>query len=141
MTSHGARARMRPRRRGTAIVEFAVLLPFITLVFLIGTDWCQIFYAATTVNDCARRGALGASGLDFGDRELTESERISRGKAAATINGDTLTPALTADQVSVSTSGNYVTVTVDYDFHSTTGMMGFGSTWRLTRSVQMPIHP
>jgi Flp pilus assembly protein TadG len=128
-------------RSGTAVVEFAVLLPFITMVFLVGTDWCQIYYAATTVTDCARRGALAASGIDFGDRSLSESERITRGKAAATINGDTLNPPLVADRVTVTTSGDNVTVTITYDFHSTTGMMGFGDTWTISRSSTMPIHP
>lgn len=133
--------RNKRHRSGTAVVEFAVLLPFITLVFLVGTDWCQIYYAATTVTDCARRGALAASGLDFGDRSLSASERISRGKSAAAINGETLNPPLVADDVTVTTVGDNVTVTIAYDFQSTTGMMGFGDTWTITRSSTMPIHP
>jgi Flp pilus assembly protein TadG len=128
-------------RGGTAIVEFAVLLPFIMLVFLIGTDWCRIFYAATTITDCARRGALAASGLDFGDRELTDAERITRGKNAAVLNGETLSPSLTKGQVTVTVSAEYVTVTVEYEFRSTTGMLGFDRGWNLSRSVQMPLHP
>jgi Flp pilus assembly protein TadG len=128
-------------RAGTAIVEFAVLLPFIMLVFLIGTDWCRIFYVATTITDCARRGALAASGLDFGDRNLTDAERITRGKNAAILNGETLSPSLTKSQIAVAVTSEHVTVTIDYEFQSTTGLLGFDRGWSLSRSVQMSIHP
>jgi Flp pilus assembly protein TadG len=129
------------RRRGAAIVEFAVLLPLLTLVFLIGADWCRVYYAAETVNDCARSGALAASGIAYLEYELDDNERASRGRIEALKDGARLNPPLTNSGVTVTTSGDYVTVKVEYNFHSTTNMMSFGNTWRISRTVRMPILP
>ena len=131
----------RCRRRGVAAVEFAVLLPFLATVFLIGTDWCRIFYAATTLTDSARSGALAASGIAYLEYGLDDSERVARGKAEAVKDGSTLNPPLQQSHVTVTTQGNYVTVTVNYTYQTRTGMMGFGSNWPITRSVRMPIIP
>ena len=128
-------------RRGATIVEFAVLLPFRTLVFLVGADWCRIYYAAETINDCARSGALAASGIAYLEYELNDNERSTRGKAEALKDGARLNPPLTNSGVTVTTSGNYVTVKVEYDFKSTTNVMSLGNTWKLTRSVRVPILP
>jgi Flp pilus assembly protein TadG len=133
--------RRRGLHRGAAVVEFAVLLPFITLVFLIGADWCRVYYAAETITDCARSGALAASGIAYLEYDLDDSERAAKGKAEAIKDGARLNPPLTTSGITVTTSGDYVTVTVDYDFNSTTNMMSFGNIWRLSRSVRMPILP
>src|SRR5262245_46936247 len=98
------RARCRLRQsssRGVAASEFAMLLPFIMFVFLVGTDWCRIFYAAHTLDDCARSGALAASGIAYQERNLSDSERESRGKSEALKDKSNLRPALQDSDVSV----------------------------------------
>jgi Flp pilus assembly protein TadG len=129
------------RRRGTATVEFAILLPFILFVFAVGADWCRIYYTAHTLNECARSGALAASGLAYQERGLTNAERDARGKAAAVANGTDLVPALGEPNVVVTSAGNYVTVTATSDFHMVCPCLGHGGAWTVTRSVRMPILP
>ena len=85
--------------------------------------------------------ALAASGLAYQERGLTSAQRESRGQSAAVANGTNLFPALEASDVNVAPAGNYVTVTVTYDFHMILPALGSGGTWTLTRSVRMPLMP
>ncbi|MCI0460169.1 MAG: pilus assembly protein [Gemmataceae bacterium] len=128
-------------RRGTAAIEFAILLPFLAFVFVLGVDWCRIYYAAHTLDDCARSGALAASGLAFQERGLSDSGRETRGKAEAIKDGTNLNPPLQESAVTVTTQGNYVTVTINYDFQTITLPSVIGGTWTLSRTVRMPISP
>ena len=50
-----------PRRRGAAVVELALLLPFLTFLLLITIDYCRLFYYSQVVTNCARNGAVFAS--------------------------------------------------------------------------------
>jgi Flp pilus assembly protein TadG len=133
--------RRRSCRPGTAAVEFAVLLPFIALVFVIGVDWCRIYYAAHTVDDCARSGALAASGIAYLETDLSAAERQSRGQTEAVRGGTTLDPPLQTSNVTVATASNYVDVTVSYNFQTITRLLRIDGTWNLTRTVRMPILP
>src|SRR5438270_11392137 len=56
-----ARNRVRERRRAAAIVELALLLPFLALLFAAAADFGRVFYYYVTVTNCARSGALYAS--------------------------------------------------------------------------------
>ena len=48
-------------RRGVAAAELAILLPFLVLMFGVAVDFCRVFYASQTVQNCAYAGALYAS--------------------------------------------------------------------------------
>jgi len=131
--------RRRRFRRGTSAVELAVLLPFLVLVFVVGADWCRIYYAAHTVDECARSGALAASGIAFQEHDLTDAERESRAVAQVLEDADHVSPAIQATDVTVVTDADYVTVTVDYDFSTIASFVS--GAWPLTRTVRMPIQP
>lgn len=131
----------RQRRRGTALVEFALLLPFILFIFLVAADWCRIFFVAHTVQDCARNGALGASGIAYQEHGLTIAERESRGRSEALKDASNLSPALQSGDITVVTTGTQVSVTVAYDFQTITDWPGIGGPWEIRRTVQMPILP
>src|SRR5688500_15354232 len=49
-------------RRGAALVEMAIVLPFLTFAFLVALDYCRAFYTVQTVQNCAYAAALYASG-------------------------------------------------------------------------------
>ena len=51
----------KPSRPGAAVVELAILLPFLTFMFVIAVDWARIFYYSVTITNCARQGALYGS--------------------------------------------------------------------------------
>lgn len=129
----------RPSRRGAAVVELALLLPLLMFIFVVGGDWCRIFYATHTLDDCARNGALAASGLAYQEHDLSDSERTARAVTQVLKDAANLNPPIEASNVSVVTAGNYVTVTVDYDFDTITSFLV--SEWRLTRSSRMPVQP
>jgi Flp pilus assembly protein TadG len=48
-------------RPGAAVVELAVLLPLLSLLFVIAVDFCRVYYHAQTLRNCAYAGALYAS--------------------------------------------------------------------------------
>ncbi len=130
----------KPRRRhGAATVELAILLPFILFLFALGCDWCRIFYMAHTLDDCARTGALTASGIAYQEYGLSNSERESRGKAEALTHASNLNPALKDSDITASVDVAHVTVTVNYDFNTLAPYPVIGGTWKLSRSVCMPI--
>src|SRR5437764_8181881 len=56
------RLRFRLGRVGAAAVELAVLLPFLSLLFVGVLDFCRILYYAQTLQNAARCGALYAGG-------------------------------------------------------------------------------
>jgi Flp pilus assembly protein TadG len=128
-------------RRGAACVELAILLPFLIFCFLLGIDWCRIFYVGHTLDDCARSAALAASGIAYQERGMTTDTRAARGKAEAVKGGTTLSPPLAASNVVVTTAGDYVTVAVSYDFHAVSMFPGLGGTHQVTRTVRLPILP
>src|SRR4051812_42835895 len=48
-------------RTGTAVVELAVLLPVLVMLFLVTVDFARVYYFSLTLTNCARAGALYAS--------------------------------------------------------------------------------
>jgi len=131
----------RRRSRGAAAAEFALLLPFIMFVFAVGADWCRVYYYAHTIEDCARSGALASSGIAYQERNLSDSEREARGRTEALKGATNLDPPLGPTDITVATVNNYVTVTVDYDFHTVVPYLGAQGTWSLSRRVRMPVMP
>jgi Flp pilus assembly protein TadG len=128
-------------RRGAAAVELAIVLPLIMFAFLAGGDWCRIFYAASTVEDSARTGALAASGIAYMERDLTPAQRVTRGKYEAALSATNLNPPLSSGNITVNVSGGFVDVTVDYTFQSITSFPLVGGSYPLSRTVRMPILP
>jgi Flp pilus assembly protein TadG len=127
--------------RGSVAVEFALVLPFLIFIFLVGADWCRIFYAAHTVQDCARTGALGASGMAYQEHFLTDSQRKHRGTQEALRDGKNLKPALNPSNIDVVSSDTEVAVTVTYNFETLTQWPGIAGPLVIRRTVHMPVLP
>lgn len=53
--------RLRPRNRGQALVEFALILPIFLLLALAAIDLGRVFYSQITVTNAARAGAMTAA--------------------------------------------------------------------------------
>src|SRR5688572_4660926 len=49
------------QRKGAAVVELAVLLPFLLFMTVISADWARIYHMTISANACARNGAFFAS--------------------------------------------------------------------------------
>jgi Flp pilus assembly protein TadG len=128
-------------RPAAAAVELAVLLPFLTFLFVLGTDFARIFYYSLVIENCARNGALWAS-----DPLVQSKSPYTTVQDAALADASTLSPALTSSNITsasgVDSSGNaYVAVTVTYQFQTITGYAPIPSSLTMTRTVQMRTAP
>ena len=127
------------RRRGVAATELAIWLPFLALLFAVAIDFCRVYSAAQTVQNCATAGATYASGVSVADPANTSvSAAVVQ---AALAEGISLNPSLQQANVTTTTSGNSVQVTVTYDFPLLTKWPGLGGTVTITRSVTMTALP
>ena len=125
-------------RRGAVVAELAILLPLLTLMFVIAVDFCRVFFASQAIESCAYSAAMYASGVARGDSE-TSAEQLA--KEAAVADGKSLTPPLQAEQVVVAISGGQATVTIAYDFALFQKYLGSSGTQKIRRSVQMTQAP
>ena len=123
-------------RRGVAAVEMAVLLPLLFFILLAVVDFARVFHYSTTLDDCARAGALYAS--EVADRS-SDLSVAAAARQAALADGASLNPPLTAEQVEVSVADGTASVTVHYQFRSITNFPGIPSTFDLTRTVHMNV--
>ena len=124
-------------RRGVAAAELAILLPFLVLMFGVAVDFCRVFYASQTVQNCAYAGALYAS-RTVSPRPDT-STPTQAAQDAALAEGVSLNPALSAANVSTTLSNGMATTTVTYKFSFIMPLMGNSIT--ITRSVTMQVLP
>jgi Flp pilus assembly protein TadG len=135
-------ARSRPftvgSRRGSATLEFALLLPVLTMLLLFTIDFCRIFYAYYTINNCALNAAVWAS--DPTHPYYANVTAAAQGDAS---NLGTLPTVGANDPVSgTDANGNStVTVTVSYNFTMITSYLFGTRTIPMSRSVTMRVVP
>jgi Flp pilus assembly protein TadG len=128
----------RTMRRGVAVVELAILLPILTLLFVVAIDYARVFYFAVTVGGAARNGALYAR-----DSVTAAESPFTSTTEAALADAKNLTPTPTV----ASTNGTddkgqpYVEVTVTYTFKTLTNYPMVPSTVTLARTVRMHTAP
>ena len=123
------------RRRATAAVEFAVLLPFLVFLFVLAVDYCRIFYYTLTVENCARNGALWAAD-SFAQGESPYANVTAA--ARADFPQDVRTALAVSDPAPVVSSNgvNYVEVTCTYQFQTITSYPGVAGPWTIRRVVR-----
>jgi Flp pilus assembly protein TadG len=126
-------------RHGAAATELAIWLPFLALLFAVAVDFCRVYFATQTVQNCAAAGALYASGVSVADPDnVSTSDAIVQ---AALAEGVSLNPPLQQANVTTSTSGSSTQVTVTYDFPLLTSLPGLSNKVTITRSVTMVSMP
>jgi Flp pilus assembly protein TadG len=129
------RHRSPARRRATAAVEMALLLPFLMFVFVVGVDFARVFYHCLTLTNCARNGAL------YGSVDATHAADTDAIKAAALVDASNLSPSPNVDSaVGTDADGNpCIQVTVSWTFNMLTSYVGIPSSINLSRTVQMRV--
>jgi Flp pilus assembly protein TadG len=127
----------RGRRRAAAVVELAVLLPFLMFVFIIGVDFARVFYHCVTLVNCARNGAV------YGSRDPTHAADTAGIQAAALADATNLKPAPTITVVNTTDADGHpcVQVTAAFTFRMITSYAGIPSSFDLSRTVQMRVAP
>ena len=126
----------RSRRKGAAVVELAVLLPLLVLLFVIAADFARVFFFSLTLMNCARAGALYAS-----DPITALESPFPTMQAAALADATNLSPqpTITKSQGADAVGRPYVVVTASYTFRTITGFPGLPNDLALSRSVKMYI--
>ena len=132
-------ATRKAERQGAAAVELAIVLPFVALMFVAAVDFCRVYYAAQTVENCARSGALYASGAARRNTSTTTPEDAA--KQAAVAEGASLDPPLQTQDVDVTIDSTTATVTVTYRFSMFTSYPGLPGVSVVRRSVTMALAP
>ena len=125
------------RRAGVAAAEFAVLMPFLVFIFLLGVDYARLFYHFVTITDCARSGAL------YGCIDSAHAQDSAGIQAAALADATNLSPTPTiTSAVGTDADGHpCVQVTAAYTFRMITSYAGIPSSFDLSRTVQMRVAP
>lgn len=142
---HSANSPRRNTRTGAAVVELAVVLPFLCFLFVVAIDYARIFYYTMTLENAARSGAYYASNYP-GIYGYTSAQ--------TTALGDTpnLSPAPTVmTRYSYSPGGpywseapisnGYVEVAVIWQFDTVTTYPGIPKHTQLVRKCRMKVAP
>jgi len=137
MRSRPARHGRSPRR-GAAVVELALLLPFLCLVFVLAIDYARIFYFSLTVENCARNGAVYASQDAAHALDQDNISRVSKLDFPSQLQDSSLNVSSTTDS---TTAPTWVEVTVTYNFTTLTKYPGLPNTTTLTRTVRTAVVP
>jgi Flp pilus assembly protein TadG len=142
----------RGSRRAAAAAELALLLPVLTFLLVATIDLGRVFYAYTTITNCARNGALYAC-----DPSTQSQSPYASVTAAAQADAGNLSPLPTVDAPTYSPTYNgtysttyvssganqsqYVKVTVHWAFTTTVTYPGIPRTTTLSRTVCMRLLP
>jgi Flp pilus assembly protein TadG len=115
-------------------VEAALLLPFLTLLFVGVIDFSRAFFYSLTLSACARNGAMYAS-----DPQSASESPYRNVDEAARADGATLDLPLDVSSTSgLGSDGRpYVEVTVSCTFTPLIGYPGAGSALNLARTSRM----
>jgi Flp pilus assembly protein TadG len=125
-------------RHGAAAAELAIVLPLLTLVFLVALDFCRAYYCTQTVQAAANSAAMYASGTALPAANTTAEDAA---RQAAVAEGTSLRPPLTTDNVAVSVANGMATVTVTYEFHALFGGGIVPGQINVVRTVTMSVAP
>lgn len=129
----GRRGPRKPRSRGQALVEFAVVLPVFLLILAGVIDFGLGLYSQMTVINAAREGAR----LAVVDQPFSTTDVTNRVQAmTAGLDQSHLTVNVTCQ--AACASGDTVVVRVDYGYHML-WPLAFGNTINLSSTVQMRI--
>lgn len=123
-------------RRGAAVVELAVILPVLVLLFVVAVDYARVFHYALTVANCARNGALyGRDTASAAESPFTSIKDAALADAASVQP----TPTVSSTTGTDSAGQQYVEVTVTYDFRTITAYPLMPSSVTLSRTVRMHV--
>ena len=150
------RPRRASARRGTALVEFAVVLPLLAYLFVMTVDYARILYYTITIENCLQNGAIfGSQVFDnqnqqwIGNTQYWQGpngQLVSLEKAATELDGTNLDPALADSNLTVTTGvdkdGNAENiVTLSYTFSTIAAYPGIPSEVTISRTAQMRVAP
>ena len=138
------------RKRGQAMVEFALVIPIFLLTFAAIADFGFALFQRMTIINAARDGARAAVVVTNHATITTVAQQAATSSAAGGLVTLGSTPSVTCLATSVSVSspatigcssavvGDSVSVTVSYTYHTFFPLL-LGATFNLSATVQMVI--
>jgi Flp pilus assembly protein TadG len=136
-TAYHAMPRARPRQAAAA-VELALLLPVLTLLFVVCVDFARLYYHHMTITTCARNGAMWM--CDPVGQSTSKYPSMDAAARADATNLDASKLTVAGTSGSDNDANPYVEVTATYQFPLITTYLGFG-TQTLSRTVRMRVVP
>ena len=139
--------------RGTAAMEFALLLPVMMLVLLGAIDFGRFAYAAISVGNAARAAAAACvyasdAACDSGDPFILAAIRQYATQEASYLDATKFVPAPLVDDTAVGAGCPCLTVTVWYQFSTLVPWPGIpggpgnpvitAATARVGRNIEAP---
>jgi hypothetical protein len=125
-------------RPAAAAAELAILLPMLSVMFLVALDFCRAYACTQIVQAAAAAGAMYASGNALPAAGTTSSDAAVQ---AAVNEGTSLQPRLASNNVNVNVAGGVATVTVTYQFNTLFGISGMAQTTNVVRTANMNVAP
>ncbi|MBY0523978.1 MAG: pilus assembly protein [Gemmataceae bacterium] len=134
-----------PRRKGSALVEFAVLAPFMAAIFMGAVDLSRAYYYSTTIDNCCWNGAMWGAGV-FAKPNWNASGQgtTTSMQQAALVDGSSLTPPLTTSDILIATNnttdaqGNKVSILkISYSFRTIGFYPGLSDPIAIVRTAQV----
>ena len=131
-----------PRRRmtkrtGAAVVEFALVLPLLLLLFVAAVDFARVYYNTQVIADCARAAALYAANPDLADRTTYESTAEMALAGAADLDPS---PTVAVTNGTDELGNQYVEVAVSQPFKLICPCV-FPAQFNLTRTARARLYP
>ncbi|HKB02092.1 MAG TPA: TadE/TadG family type IV pilus assembly protein [Gemmataceae bacterium] len=143
LVRHGHRNR--ELRHGAAVVELAVLAPFLVFLLLIAVDFARIFYAAVILDNCARNGAMyEADPYIRVESPYKTTAEAALADAPNLMSDPNNLPKVTSTTGVDEVSKPYVEVTVSHKFTTVSKFPGIPNDVTLVRTVKMaraPLNP
>lgn len=125
-------------RRGTSIIELALLLPVLLFISIVILDWARVYQRAIVLTNCARQGAFYLADPAYAiEAPYQNVQEAIMAEAAGMDPPPTISTAYSQDE-----QGNtYVEVTAQTQFHTITNYPGIMNPIQLTRTVRMRVSP
>lgn len=125
-------------RHGAAVVEFALLLPLLLVLFLAAVDFARIYRCTQIVADSARMGAMYLSNPDMSDKTPYATFQEA---TLACASGLSPPPSVTSRDGIDACGNRYYEVTVTYTFSLVSRAVGVPSTMTVKRSTRARMYP
>lgn len=129
---------MSRRRRASAAVETALLLPFLLLVAVGATDLGRFSYANIAVATAARNGAQYGSTSKTAAKDTTGIKTAAQSETSGLPGYSSSNPTVTSTYTS---SSSKLSVTVSFQFNSLMRYPGLPSSVTITRTVKLRVIP
>lgn len=138
-------------RRGSVLVEFAVMFPLMVLMALGTADFARVFYAGIAVANAARAGvqygsvSAGNAGNFPGMQQAALNDAANQGLTGVTAtatnycgcNGSATAVSCNTGTCAGAAPNGYVVVTVSYTYNTFVNYPGIPSSVAFVRSATM----